>query len=43
MMEYLQVLEIVGIPRPVDLREEVLIQHFAEQLEEIHFALVVRL
>lgn len=40
---YLEFFEVVRIPRPVDLREEVVVQHFAEQLEEVHLDLVERL
>jgi hypothetical protein len=40
---HLQVLEEDGVSCPVDLREEVLVEDFAHQLEEIHLALVVGL
>jgi hypothetical protein len=40
---YLQVLKEYRISCPIDLREQILIQHFAHQLEEIDFALIVRL
>jgi hypothetical protein len=40
---YLQILKEYRVPRPVDLREQILIQHFAHQLEKIDFTLIVRL
>lgn len=40
---YLKIFEIIGISSPIDLREQILVEHFAQQLEEIHLALVVRL
>lgn len=40
---YLKILKVVGISRPVHLGKEVLIQHLAEQLKQVHFALIVSL
>lgn len=42
-LTHLEILEEDGIPRPVHLRKQVLVQDFAHQLEQIHLALVVRL
>jgi hypothetical protein len=43
MSPYLEVLEEDGVARPVHLREEVLVQHFAHKFEQIDLALIVRL
>lgn len=40
---HLEILKEDGVARPVHLREQVLVENFAHQLEQIHFALVVRL
>ena len=40
---YLQLLEVVRVSGPVDLRKQVVIENFAKQLEEVHFNLVERL
>ena len=40
---YLELLEVVAVARPVDLREEVLVEHLAHQLEEVDLHLVERL
>lgn len=37
---YLELLEVVAVPGPVDLREEVVVEDLAEQLEEVHLDLV---
>ena len=37
---YLELLEVVAVARPVHLREEVLVEHLAHQLEEVHLHLV---
>jgi len=37
---YLQLPEVVGVPGPVHLCEEIMVQHLAEQLEEVHLHLV---
>ncbi len=42
-VSYLEVLEIVRVPRPVDLSEEILVEHLAQQFKQVDFALVVRL
>ena len=42
-LSYLKILKVVGISRPVHLGKEVLIQHLAEQLKQVHFALIVSL
>lgn len=40
---YLEVLKEDGVSRPVDLREQILVEHLAHQFEEVHLALVVGL
>lgn len=42
-MSYLQIFKEYCVSRPVDLREKILIQHFAHQLKQIDFTLIVRL
>ena len=37
---YLELLEVVAVPGPVDLREEVVVEDLAEQLEEVDLHLV---
>ena len=37
---YLELLEVVAVARPVHLREEVLVEHLAHQLEEVNLHLV---
>ena len=37
---YLELLEVVAVPGPVDLREEVVVEDLAEQLEEVDLDLV---
>ena len=37
---YLEFLEKAGVPRPVHLREQVLVEHLAQQLEQVHLHLV---
>ncbi len=39
-MSYLQFPEVERVPRPVDLRKEIVVQHFAQQLEQIDLHLV---
>ena len=40
---YLELLEVVAVARPVDLREEVLVEHLAHQLKQVDLHLVERL
>ncbi len=40
VISYLQLLEVVRVPGPVHLGEEVVVQDLAEQLEEVHLHLV---
>ena len=40
---YLELLEVVAVTRPVDLREEVLVEHLAHQLKQVDLHLVERL
>ena len=42
-LSYLELLEVVAVPRPVDLREKVLVKHLAHQLEQVNLHLVERL
>ena len=37
---YLELLEVVAVARPVHLREQVLVEHLAHQLEEVNLHLV---
>ncbi len=37
---YLKLLEVVRVPGPVHLREEVVVEDLAEQLEEVHLHLI---
>ena len=37
---YLELLEITGISRPIHLSEQILVEHFAQQLEEVHLYLI---
>ena len=42
-LSYLELLEVVAVPRPVDLCEKVLVEHLAHQLEQVNLHLVERL
>ena len=42
-LSYLELLEVVAVPRPVDLCEKVLVKHLAHQLEQVNLHLVERL
>ena len=37
---YLQLLKVVGVSSPVDLGKEVVVQHLAEELEQVNLHLV---